>query len=47
MTSAGPQFGPPGDEVNLLDLAALATLVFGGSGPFSLDQVVANKRRSR
>lgn len=47
VTSAGPQFGPPGYEVNLLYLAALATLVFGGSGPFALDQVVANKRRSR
>ena len=47
VTSAGPQFGPPGYEVNLLYLAALATLVLGGSGPFALDQVVANKRRSR
>jgi putative oxidoreductase len=30
VTEAGPQFGPPGYEVNLLYLAALATLVVGG-----------------
>ena len=47
VTSAGPQFGPPGYEVNLLYLAALATLVLGGSGPFALDQLVAQQRRSR
>ena len=38
VTEAGPQFGPPGYETNLLYLAALATLVFGGSGPFALDE---------
>ena len=38
VTAAGPQFGPPGYETNLLYLAALATLVIGGSGPFSLTQ---------
>ncbi len=37
VTAAGPQFGPPGYEVNLLYLAALATLVIGGSGPLSFD----------
>lgn len=37
VTSAGPQFGPVGYEVNLLYLACLAALVFGGAGPFSLD----------
>jgi putative oxidoreductase len=31
VTSAGPQFGPPGYEVNLLYLACLAALVLGGS----------------
>ena len=36
VTAAGPQFGPPGYEVNLLYIAALATLVLGGSGPFAL-----------
>lgn len=37
VTAAGAQFGPPGYEVDLLYLACLATLVIGGSGPFSLD----------
>ena len=35
VTAAGPQFGPPGYEVDLLYLASLATLVLGGSGPFA------------
>jgi putative oxidoreductase len=48
VTAAGPQFGPPGYETNLLYLAALATLVLGGSGPFALDTVfTANRRHSR
>jgi putative oxidoreductase len=37
VTAAGPQFGPPGYETNLLYIAALATLVLGGSGPLALD----------
>lgn len=37
VTEAGPQFGPPGYETNLLYLAALTTLVFGGPGPLSVD----------
>ena len=41
VTAAGPQFGPPGYETDLLYLAALATLVLGGSGPFALDQLRA------
>jgi putative oxidoreductase len=31
------QFGPPGYECDLLYLACLAALVFGGSGPLALD----------
>jgi putative oxidoreductase len=38
VTAAGPQFGPPGIEVNLLYLAGLAALVLGGSGPLSVDR---------
>ena len=38
VTAAGPQFGPPGYETDLLYLAALATLVVGGPGPFAVDQ---------
>lgn len=37
VTAAGAQFGPPGYETDLLYLAALATLVLGGSGPFAVD----------
>src|SRR6202023_3649121 len=36
VTAAGPRFGPPGYETELLYLACLAALVAGGSGPFSV-----------
>ena len=39
VTAAGPQFGKPGIEVNLLYLACLAALVLGGSGPLSVDSL--------
>ena len=45
VTAAGPQFGPPGYEVDLLYLAALATLVLGGPGPIALDQLFRRSRR--
>ncbi len=38
VTADGPQFGPPGYETNLLYIAALATLVIGGSGPVAADR---------
>ena len=47
MTAAGPQFGPPGYETDLLYLAALATLVLGGSGPFAFDQLRARNSGAR
>lgn len=37
VTAAGPQFGKPGVECDLIYLACLAALVLGGSGPFSFD----------
>jgi putative oxidoreductase len=37
VTAAGPQFGQPGYEADLLYLACLAALVLGGSGPFAVD----------
>jgi putative oxidoreductase len=40
VTAAGPQFGPPGYETDLLYLAALATLVLGGAGPWCLDRAI-------
>ena len=36
VTALGPVFGPPGYETNLLYIAALATLVLGGSGPLAI-----------
>jgi putative oxidoreductase len=44
VTEAGAQFGRPGYEVNLLYLACLATLVLGGSGPWSVDGLFADVR---
>ena len=39
VTKAGAEFGPPGYETDLLYLAALATLVLGGSGPMAVDGI--------
>ncbi len=47
VTPAGPQFGPPGYECNLLYLACLVALALSGSGPLSLDGVFSRKRGSR
>jgi putative oxidoreductase len=45
VTAAGPQFGPPGYETDLLYLACLAALVAGGSGPFSVDRFIMSRLR--
>src|SRR6516164_4181705 len=47
VTAAGPQFGPPGFETDLLYLACLAALVLGGSGPLAIDGLLANRREIR
>jgi putative oxidoreductase len=47
LTADGPQFGPPGYEVNLLYVAGLLALVLGGAGPFSLDRLLARKTRTQ
>src|SRR5215469_11368310 len=44
VTAAGAQFGPPGFETDLLYLACLATLVLGGSGPLSVEGLLARRR---
>jgi len=44
VTSAGPQFGKPGYETDLLYLCCLATLVLGGPGPFAVDGRLARSR---
>lgn len=36
VTPAGPQFGPPGYEVDLLYIAALIALSLSGPGPFAI-----------
>ncbi len=45
VTTAGPQFGPPGYECNLVYLACLATLVLGGSGPLAIDGFLGKRNR--
>jgi putative oxidoreductase len=43
LTADGPQFGPPGYEVNLLYIAGLLALILGGAGVFSIDRLLARK----
>jgi putative oxidoreductase len=47
VTAAGPQFGPPGYETDLLYLACLAALVVGGAGPFAVDGLIAKRLRAQ
>jgi putative oxidoreductase len=47
VTATGAHFGQPGYETDLLYLAAIATLVLGGSGPFSVDQMLARRGGAR
>jgi putative oxidoreductase len=47
VTAQGPQFGPPGYEINLLYLACLAALALGGSGPLSLDRFIRSQARGK
>src|SRR5262245_39309951 len=47
VTAAGPQFGQPGYEVDLLYLACLAALMLGGTGPLSVDGLLAKTRSKR
>jgi putative oxidoreductase len=41
---SGAHFGPPGYETDLLYIAALLALCFGGAGPFSLDGYISARR---
>ena len=45
LTADGPQFGPPGYEVNLLYIAGLLTLILGGAGAVSIDRLLARRKR--
>src|SRR5262245_56434191 len=44
LTADGPQFGPPGYEVNLLYIAGLLALILGGAGAFSIDRLLARRK---
>ena len=46
VTAAGPQFGPPGYEVDVLYIACLVALVLGGPGPLALDNVLGRRKDS-
>lgn len=46
VNTVGPQFGQPGYEVDLLYLACLMALVMGGSGPLSVDSLLACWRKA-
>jgi putative oxidoreductase len=47
LTADGPQFGPPGIEVNLLYIACLVALALGGAGLFSVDRLLARRKREK
>src|SRR6478752_7114124 len=47
LTADGPQFGPPGIEVNLLYIAGLLALILGGAGPFSVDRLLERRKQER
>src|SRR5262245_65438400 len=46
LTADGPQFGPPGFEVNLLYIAGLLALILGGAGRLSIDGLLARRQRA-
>jgi putative oxidoreductase len=45
VTATGAVFGQPGIEVNLLYIAALATLALHGPAPLSVDRWLAHRKR--
>ena len=45
LTPQGPQFSPPGYEINLLYIAGLVALILGGSGPWSIDALRSRRRQ--
>lgn len=47
VTSAGPQFGPPGYETDLLYLVGLTTLVLGGPGPLAMSRSQLRPKQSK
>ena len=47
LTDAGPVFGPPGYEINLLYIASLVALALLGAGPLSVGRWVAGRMATR
>ena len=47
LTPEGPQFGPPGYEINLLYIGGLLALILGGAGPLSIDALRSRRRQRR
>lgn len=47
ITPQGAKFGPPGFEVDLLYLAAMAAILAGGPGPFAIDTYMERRRGKR
>ena len=47
LTPEGPQFGPPGYEINPLYIAGLMVLILGGAGPLSIDSLRKRRRERR
>jgi putative oxidoreductase len=45
LTADGPQFGPPGYEVNLLYIAGLLALILGGADAWSIDGLRTPRKR--
>jgi putative oxidoreductase len=46
LTADGPQFGPPGYEINLLYITGLLALTLGGAGALSLDCLLAHRKNA-
>jgi hypothetical protein len=44
LTADGPQFGPPGYEVNLLYIGGLLALILIDAGALSIDGLLARRR---
>ncbi|MDR6943158.1 DoxX family protein [Mucilaginibacter pocheonensis] len=44
LTPAGPLFGPPGYEINLLYIACLLSLMITGAGALSVDLLMVNTK---
>ncbi|HTE01986.1 MAG TPA: DoxX family protein [Mucilaginibacter sp.] len=45
LTAAGPVFGPPGYEINLLYIAGLISLMLTGAGLWSIDNLILKRNK--